>query len=396
MKLLVIHDKPPPNIGGMARIIAQQNAMLRDAGHTVETLVCGPASDDGTTRLPASGRRLGWGAYRQLDALLVAMRPDVIHVHSVFYALSPWLLGRVQRRVPLVYTLHDVTPLCPRETKITRDHCLCTVPQGLHCASSGCYSLREGRGMVSAGFGLVMRAWQLRVYRHLPSWIVPSTFLRRELRAVGIADQHIAVIPHFADPLPTVVPPPAAARLLFVGRIATEKGAHLLVEALERLAHKRWTLDIVGEGPARGALQQDIDRRGLTTRITLHPFADHDALSTYYAQSSCVIMPSLIPESFGLVGLEALAQGRPVIGFGAGGMREWLIDRHTGLIARWGDVGDLARCIETLLDDRVLCNVLGMQGRVTVERDFLPQRHLRALMQVFDAAATAFASRRSH
>lgn len=396
MKLLVIHDKPPPNIGGMARIIAQQNDLLRAAGHMVETLVCGPAGEDGTARLPASGRRLGWEAYRRLDAQLTAMRPDVLHVHSVFYALSPWLLDRVQRRMPLVYTLHDVTPLCPRETKITRDNRLCTVAQGVHCLGSGCYSLREGRGIVSAGFGLAMRAWQLRVYRRLPAWIVPSTFLRRELRAVGIPDQHITVIPHFTDPLPAAVPPPAAARLLFVGRLATEKGAHLLVEALERLAHKRWTLDIVGEGPARAALQQDIERRGLATRITLHPFADHDTLSAYYAQCSCVIMPSLIPESFGLVGLEALAHARPVIGFGAGGTREWLIDRHTGLIARWGDAGDLARCIETLLDDRVLCKVLGMQGRVLVERDFLPQRHLRALLQVFDAATAAFASRAPH
>lgn len=392
MKVLVIHDKAPPNVGGMARIIAQQNELLRAAGHTVETLVCGPASDDGTARLPASGRRLGWGAYRQLDAQLIATRPDVVHVHSVFYALSPWLLGRVQQRVPLVYSLHDVTPLCPRETKITRGQCLCTVPQGLHCVSSGCYSLREGRGIASASFGLTMRVWQLRVYRRLPSWIVPSTFLRRELRAVGITDQRITVIPHFADPLPAVVPPPASARLLFVGRLATEKGAHLLVEALERLAHKRWTLDIVGEGPARAALQQDIERRGLATRITLHAFVDHDALSAYYAQCSCVIMPSLIPESFGLVGLEALAHARPVIGFGAGGMREWLIDRHTGLIARWGDAADLARCIEILLDDSVLGNTLGMQGRVMVERDFLPQRHLRALMQVFENASASFAS----
>lgn len=396
MKLLVIHDKAPPNVGGMARIIAQQNDMLRAAGHSVETLLCGPAGADGAARLPASGRRIGWRAYRQLDTVLTAIRPDVIHLHSVFYALSPWLLGRLQGRVPLVYTLHDVTPLCPRETKITRDNDLCSVPQGLHCVTSGCYSLREGRGIVSAGFGLAMRAWQLRVYRRLPSWIVPSAFLRRELRAVGVADRCISVIPHFADPLPDIVPPPAAARLLFVGRLAAEKGAQLLIEALERLPHKRWTLDIVGEGPTRAALQQDIERRGLATRITLHPFVDPETLSTFYAQSSCVIMPSLIPESFGLVGLEALAQGRPVIGFGVGGTREWLVDRHTGLIARWGDAADLARCIETLLDDRVLCNVLGMQGRVLVERDFLPQRHLRALTQVFEAAIAGFASRRAH
>jgi alpha-1,6-mannosyltransferase len=110
-------------------------------------------------------------------------------------------------------------------------------------------------------------------------------------------------------------PQPAERRrdhVLYVGRLAREKGLFALLEAAARSADP-WPLRLVGDGPAEDALRRRAARLGIEHRVCFHPFVrDREVLARRYAQASCVVMPGE-HETFGLAALEAAACGAPVV-----------------------------------------------------------------------------------
>jgi alpha-1,6-mannosyltransferase len=100
--------------------------------------------------------------------------------------------------------------------------------------------------------------------------------------------------------------------VLYVGRLAREKGVFELLEAAAR-AEDAWPLVLVGTGPAERAVQARARRLGIEQRVSVRPYlADRDALARAYAAARCVVMPGPL-ETFGLVALEAAASGARVV-----------------------------------------------------------------------------------
>lgn len=106
---------------------------------------------------------------------------------------------------------------------------------------------------------------------------------------------------------------PAAKKFLSIGRMSPKhKGFDILIEAFARFSQNNpeWTLDIVGEGPERASLQQQIETRHLRDRIRLHPFTSD--VQAYYSSASAYILSSRW-EGFGLVLIEAMSHHLPII-----------------------------------------------------------------------------------
>lgn len=395
MKLLVLHDKPHHEMGGMTRFIAAQNTLFGEAGWPVTEVICTPLPQPKALHVPPSGRRIGLRALRQLRELLSQQRPDVLLVHSVYYALSPLVLQTLPAHIPLVYVLHDVTPLCPRMTRLRRDGGICQRRQGLDCLTSACYQPGQQHGLLSDLHGLAMRAWQMRAAQAVRQWVVPSQYLKELLCTHGIASNRVAVIPHFvthgedggaggAGIKPT---PASPSRLLFAGRLVPEKGIHCLLDALQHLHDIPWTLHIAGDGPEQARIQSTIDQRGWGQRVRCLGALDARALAQQYQQAAVVAMPSLIPESFGMVGLEAMHHRRPVVGFASGGMTEWLRHGVSGLVADWGDPQSLALALRQLIMQPQYASLLGQQGYALVLQEFSPERHLQGMQALLNTMA---------
>lgn len=380
----------------MSRIIGLQNALLEEAGHQITTVTCATGDVGDIRQILPSGRRTGKKAIPLFDKVIDECQPDLIHIHSGFFAVGPLLMAHLAGRLPLIYTLHDVTPLCPRMTKLTHHGELCNRRQGWSCVTSGCYSLNSQQRPLSNIYGLMMRAWQSKALSALSTCIVPSHYLGAELERSGMAADRIHVLPHFIQP--EVVPPPLThePRMLFAGRLVEEKGIKILLQALPHLKAASWQLHIAGDGPLRGWLENQIAHSEFSDCIKLLPMLDREALAQEYQAARLVVMPSLIPESFGLVGLEALSAGRPVAGFCSGGMAEWLIDDVTGLIAAWGSAQSLAHAIDRLLANPDYCQRLGWRGFELVREKFSPENHKARLQEVIDTEYTAFQKRRAH
>jgi len=109
---------------------------------------------------------------------------------------------------------------------------------------------------------------------------------------------------------------------------------------------------------------------------------------------SLACLPSLWPEPFGLIGIEALAAGRPVIASATGGVIDWLTDRVNGLLVRPGDAPALAKALDELLGDPARQQAMGAAGREMVADRFSPERHIAALLDAYGVARAAWESGR--
>src|SRR5207248_1304963 len=109
------------------------------------------------------------------------------------------------------------------------------------------------------------------------------------------------------------------------------KGVDLLLEALARVKVSFECL-IAGDGNHRPFCEERARSLGLAGRVRFGGFMPREELNQAYAQASVALISSVWPEPFGLVGLESMRFGLPIVGFDAGGIGEWLIDGHNGYL----------------------------------------------------------------
>lgn len=234
-------------------------------------------------------------------------------------------------------------------------------------------------------------------------WEPLSGLRRRALRGAGLvlapsrdtADQvasqqqvprnRIRVLPWALDPefeallagaSKTAVPPnfPAGRVILTVGRwLANEryKGMDTLITALPRLLAHRSDVQLVavGEGDDRAWLEDLAEQNGVRRHVHFLSGLSYAELAACYSACEIFALPSR-GEGFGMVYLEAMACGKPVIGGGHGGAPEVIDDGKTGYLVQHGDAGQLATSLETLLTDPELGHEMGARGRERVEREF--------------------------
>ena len=201
----------------------------------------------------------------------------------------------------------------------------------------------------------------------------------------NVPENRIRVLPWALDPQfeklvagspQTALPAnfPQGHVVLTVGRWEQQeryKGMDTLITALPRLLTRWPDLQIaaVGEGDDQEWLETLAEERGIRRHVHFFSGLNYAELAACYAACEIFALPSQ-GEGFGLVYLEAMACGKPVIGGSHGGAPEVIEDGVTGYLVQHGDAVQLAICIETLLTDPAHAREMGARGRQRVERDF--------------------------
>jgi glycosyltransferase involved in cell wall biosynthesis len=170
------------------------------------------------------------------------------------------------------------------------------------------------------------------------------------------------------DRLP-VVPPADPPAILTVAHLYPRKNLGVLLEACRRLdeggvAFQAW---VVGEGPCRGCWQALRDRLGLARQVAFLGTVPLAELHERYGRASLFCLPSK-QEGFGIVFLEAMAAGLPVVAGRAAAVPETVADGETGLLVDPGDPGALAAALASLLADPAQRRALGAAGRQRVRQ----------------------------
>jgi len=323
-----------------------------------------------------------WRIYKEI---IEVEAPDVIHLHNTQYFVNPAVLAKLARMKPAVKHVHDVRFICPTGKKvIPRTGKICEIAAGPACYfGKGCFPFHRY---------LLVRS-ELRASRFLEFLIAGSGYIHGELLRNGIPEDKIRILPLFTDRRKTGSPINEDGMILCAGRCAALKGLPQLIEALGRIKDLKWSKAVlVCDEKFHSGLHRRTRQAGIEGRITLLGHQARSALGRLIDQSRMVIVPSMVPETFGLVGIEAMAAARPVIAFDSGGIGEWLQDGVNGLLVARGDTGKLADAVSRLLRDSTLATEMGLKGRERVEAKYRKHTHISRLVEVYEEAADRFSS----
>jgi glycosyltransferase involved in cell wall biosynthesis len=170
-------------------------------------------------------------------------------------------------------------------------------------------------------------------------------------------------------------------RLLFVGRLNAQKGIEHLLHAMSTMK-ERAPLDIVGDGPARPALEAIASQLGISDRVRWHGQLPQRDLAPLYQRASAVVVPST-DEGLGLVAVEALLCETPVVAFDSGGLKEVVQHEKTGILVKPGDRAALAAALDDLLSRDGRGSDLGRAGRLYALSTFAPESSARRYAQIY-------------
>jgi glycosyltransferase involved in cell wall biosynthesis len=300
-------------------------------------------------------------AYRRIGEVVREFRPDCVHLHTIG-EFSPAALVATGR-YPRVLTVHG-------PESWTSGLLRWNLPSA---ASGG--SLSAADRALLLYLTCVQRPAFLPLIRRVDRVIAPSGYFADAIRSdVGRVPTH--VLPNGIEQIAAATPVPTTAHVVYVGRLERVKGVHILLEAYRRLVQRvpEAELSIVGDGRERAALEAAAADLVAAGAVRFLGWLDRESVSRELAAASVVVLPSLWPENFPTVALEALQHGRPLVGSRVGGIPE-LVGPDNGALVEPGDPAALAGELARLLADPDLLAELGRASASRAERygveDFL-------------------------
>ena len=205
---------------------------------------------------------------------------------------------------------------------------------------------------------------------------------------------------NFLDPS-TRVSDAGPVQILSVGRLVSFKGFEYLIEACEQLRQRsiQFRCEIVGDGPLRKSLQQQIDELRLGPFVTLAGALPQDCVLEKLQRCDIFALAATIDDHgasdiFPTVILEAMASARPVVSTTLAGIPEAVVDKETGLLVPAGESGLFADALETLCRNAPLRTRYGAAGRARVEQHFQVETTVRPLVDLLGKGSASQAPRR--
>lgn len=327
----------------------------------------------------ADGEPPAASAAAQVAATIATLRPDAVFLSSVF---DPGVVLAARAAPRAIAHLHDHRAFCPHGDRIyPQFRAICTQPMGTACVVNSVV-----HGCVAGPRPATLR--RLRARENLREALllldgidVGSQFMASLCVRNGIAAERVTAIAPPVDPRALATPPapmPSERRLLFAGRLVRDKGLGSLVGALARIpAELRPQLD-VGGAPTPESDAVVAAAPALGVRLRMLGRQDRAAFAGSIDAARAIAVPSLWPEPFGMMGIEAYARGRPVAAYAVGGIPEWIGDG--GIAVRRGDEAALARAIVEVLDER-RWNQFAQAARRLAER-YTPEAYADRLLPV--------------
>lgn len=326
------------------------------------------------------GPRLPHEQRKELAGLLESIKADLVVSHI---ATSPGVGAAAAQHAPVVVHAHDYFTACPGGARyLERRESFCVEGPGARCVWRA-YTERSTNRRPDRIARALARAWAWRDASFASAVFVASQFVGDVLAAWQENGPPFEVVGYPVEPwvgeAPEAAPP---ADILFLGRLVRSKGVSVLLRAVAELAGAR--LVIAGDGPDRRRFEAQAQALGIANRVEFLGTVGPAVREALFHSSKLFAMPSLWDEPFGIVGLEALAAGLPVVASRVGGIPDWLT--AGGVLVRRGDSGRLANELGSLLADASLRGRLAREGPVVAGR-FSVEAHLRRVVPALRAVA---------
>ena len=290
-----------------------------------------------------------------LRQVLRTERPDVVTVHSLSgWSAAAWKTIQSEG-IPIVQVLHDHYLLCPKTTMFNKGH---------NCEKqcTSCHLLRLWHPSLSNIVSAVVGVSRYILERHLAFGCFQDVALRRVIHNVRSPD-YLGL----DEPSPRRESR-AGLRIGFIGQLLPTKGVGILIDAFKAAALPNAELWIAGSGKPDYAASLHQNAASISVR-----FLGRVAPRDFYPQVDIVVVPSLWQEPLGLVVVEALAFGKPVIASRRGGIPEMIKDGENGILFEPNRPGELRAALGLLAKDSEMLARMGEVAKISAG-PFLDQR----------------------
>ena len=387
MKIVVAQDSLYA-AGGVDSYLRSVVPALEARGHTIRILYNRCASTNGT---PAGAEAVGLEEIG-VDAAFAALRsfcPDVCFSHN----MSPLEIDRrLVSHWPVVKMMHGYFGTCISGLKSHAFPGRCACDRALGPACLALYGLRRcGRlDPVEMIQGYRWARAQRGLFDDYAAIVVASQHMGEEYERHGVSLGRLEVLPLFsavsADH--SIRTGTDVDTVLFAGRMTAIKGGDVAVEGIAQAANLTacpLRAVFAGDGPQRVEWQALAAKLGVNAEFP--GWLSGDALVSAFRDASMIVVPSLWPEPFGLVGLEAGTFGVPAIAFDVGGVREWLDPHRSGVLVKPAEGAfGLAVAIASLADNPETRERLG-EGARAIASHLSLESHVDRLEAVLRRAA---------
>lgn len=314
------------------------------------------------------------------------IKPDIIYVHQVDDLEVLKELSQID--IPVIGFIHDHKYFCLREHKYTAlTHKTCTKKVGLDCYSClGFINRKSTFPYISINSVSNIKGVQ-NAFQRFEHIVVASDYMKEHLSLHGFKDEKVSKITLFSKPANNLElnnTPATVKRFLFVGQLVRGKGVDTLLHAFARLKTQEVFLDICGDGRQRRELEEITNNLGISKQVTFHGKVAPNELSNYYINAYAVIIPSRAPETFNLVGLEAMKHSKAVVATDVGGIKEWLKDGKNGFLFPSNNDSALSSILDSAVKSPDLIREMGKQGFEDYHKRFMPEMHCNTLYNLFE------------
>lgn len=381
MKILFIHNRYRQH-GGEDRVLEMESSLLTQKGHDVQVLIFDNKAIKG---LLANTRSLFSSLYnfnsaRKLVKIIREFKPDVVHVHNIFFIASPSVLVTARKyKIPVVFTLHNYRLICANALMLRKNK-LCELCIDKKFPFAGirykCYrNSSRATALVTAITGIhkYFKTWKKSIAVFITiNETLREKFIRSSLEIQ--AEKFITKQNFIPDPGEGTFP--REDFFLFIGRIVTEKGVTVLLKAFAGLPGKK--LIIIGDGPEKEVLSQQYI---VCENILFKGHLSKLQVEEYLKKCKAFICPSLWHEGPPLTVIEALATGTPVIASRLLPLTEVIKDHHNGFLFSANDIEELKQKVNLI--EKCTGDELYKNARQTYFDHFHPDIHYNAIMNIY-------------
>ncbi|MEX0929740.1 MAG: glycosyltransferase family 4 protein [Balneolales bacterium] len=393
MKILNINQNLSVAGGGITQMIRDFAPELSRQGAEIFCLTAErneklPPGITKHTYLPDVDKQTSVGKWKSvLEQVLIQNSIDLVHIHEVRnLRMVQYLTGRI----PLIIHLHNYGWWCPgNDLFFGRSDDICPLSTGWKCFPNA-YLKRCNNRHPKRLLPSVMNGYKKKqIWGDDVRFIASSDYMSRRAVQAGVAFNKISVVPyavdrerfsgHSREGVESLEP----GYILYVGRFAQSKGVEYLIDAFSYIGNLGKKLVLAGDGSHRSNIESHIKRLGLEQNVIMMGWREGDELSRLFHNCGMLAVPSVWNEVFGIIGLEAMAAGKPVVAFDVGGISHWLDDNVTGYLVTRKDIRELSIKMAKLIKNPRLAEEMGRLGRDRYDKEFTTQIQAGNLMSAY-------------
>lgn len=321
----------------------------------------------------------------KISKLLKEIKPDLVHIHSTLDLSFSILKPIKEKKIPIIYTFHDMSLLCPASlySKNTENCNLCKGYNLFSCIKKKCVNGKYLISSIIAMKGIAER--YLGALKDIDLYLTVSDASKNYAVNMNIDENKIKVLPNFINKeiMNNSIPDYSknTKYFLYAGGSSKIKGIDTLLNTIKQLP-ENIEFHLAGIGNFKDI--NDFIIRNKLKNIKIKGQLSFKELQEEYKNCIAVIIPSEWFETFGMINIEAAVYGKPSISSDMGGLPEVVENNKTGLIFEAGNIESLKECILKYWNNRDLVIEHGKNANEKVKKVYCEDRYFKELKKIYE------------